>query len=91
MIDVIFISLLCTGVFILFNGEGMIFSELANYIRSKVKEVYLKPFFGCLPCMSSFWTIAYVSSFGNLFQLETLFIMVATCGLNYLIGIKISE
>jgi len=91
MIDVLFISLLCTGVFILFNGEGMILSDLGNYIRSKVKETYLKPLFGCLPCMSSFWTAVYVSLFGNLFQLETLFVMVAVCGLNYIIGTKISE
>lgn len=90
MLDVIFISLFCTGIFILFNGEGMLFEGLGNFIRMHIDEVFLKPFFGCLPCMASVWTCVYTYTFAE-FNIQTLFVMLAVCGLNYLIATKISE
>lgn len=53
-------------------GDGDIFGALAREIRaraskhSELGDKLTKPIFGCLYCMSSFWSIVYLLLFSSL-------------------------
>ena len=99
MIHAIFISLLILGIYvttwpgmIFYKPARFIYKTLARFIhllgaeRTKAHEVALiicKPFFRCLICMSSVWTIVIWLVDDHYFMLLPMILVVA--GLNTLI------
>lgn len=59
MISPIYISLYCTGLFIVMNGENMLLVPVANFLTSKLPQWICKPLYECIVCMASFWSISY--------------------------------
>lgn len=79
----IIISLVCVGIYVT-TWEGMIFYKLANRIKSVLEKRKLsmlhKPLFGCLTCMSSFWTL--VAWFIDDCNFHLLWVMLCVAGIN---------
>jgi len=74
MLQLIEISLICTGIHVCFF-EGMIFGKLG----SRMEAWYYKPLAMCLPCMASVWTIVLTQSV----NIKDILIV---CGMNAIIA-----
>lgn len=78
MLQLIEISLICTGIHVCFM-EGMVFEKLRIERYLKVSDWLLKPLYGCLPCMASFWSIVL------LWRVD-IKAMLIICGINAIIA-----
>lgn len=76
MLQLIEISLICTGIHICFM-EGMILYKLR--IDRYLPEWAVKPLYDCLPCMASFWSIVL------LWRVD-IKAMLIICGINAIIA-----
>lgn len=74
MLQLIEISLICTGIHVCFF-DGMIFGQLGN----RMEAWYYKPLAMCLPCMASVWTIVLTQSV----NIKDILIV---CGMNAIIA-----
>ncbi len=74
MLQLIEISLICTGIHVCFF-EGMIFGKLSEYMQHWI----FKPVAMCLPCMASLWTILLMWRI----DIKAIFIV---CGMNAIIA-----
>lgn len=78
MLQLIEISLICTGIHACFM-EGMIFYNIRLERSIKVPEWLLKPLYDCLPCMASLWTCLI------LWRID-IEAMLIVCGMNTIIA-----
>lgn len=92
MLQLIEISLICTGIHVSFM-EGMIFSKIRldlildifrhtynDYSKiDKIVEIITKPLYDCLPCMASVWTILIMREI----DIKSI---VIVCGMNAIIA-----
>jgi hypothetical protein len=74
LLDVIEISLICTGIHVCF-WEGMIFGKLGE----RMQHWIFKPVAMCLSCMASVWSILLTMTID-------LKLMLAVCGMNTIIA-----
>jgi hypothetical protein len=74
MLQLIEISLICTGIHVCFM-EGMVFGSIGN----KLEHWIFKPIAMCLPCMASFWTCVI------LWEID-IKAMLIVCGMNAIIA-----
>lgn len=74
MLQLIEISLICTGIHVCFM-QGMIF----GWLGEKMEHWLFKPLAMCLPCMASFWTIVIE------FDINIPHILIV-CGMNTIIA-----
>jgi hypothetical protein len=85
------VSLSCVGLYIAFNGPGMIFNSLANWLTIHLPEYVRKPLFDCLTCMGSFWTLLWwVAVFGFTFNWWLPFCVFIVVGTNAIATLFVS-
>lgn len=80
------ISLTCIGLYVAFNGPGMVLNGLANFLTIHLPEYVRKPIFDCLVCMASVWTIVWwVALFGLWLTWWLPFCILLVAGINVLV------
>jgi hypothetical protein len=80
LINCLAVAFLCLGMHIACAWDGMIFSNLCNWIYFRVPAWISKPFFACPYCMSSVYTVVYCL-FTNDFNVLIIIKIPITCGM----------
>jgi len=83
MIEIaLIISLKIIAIHVCF-WDGMIFAPLIKVLYLyKLNDFIKKPLYGCVICMSSFWTILFYLS-SDSFEISNLFpLILIVCGIN---------
>ena len=76
-------SLWCFGVYAVFDNNHLL-GHAGNWIEKHTSENFIRPLFGCPPCMASaHGTIIGLCLFG--FSLTIIPYVVMLCGLNFII------
>lgn len=78
------VSLICLTVHVVLTWDGMIFFEAGEYLTAIFGPVTMKPFFGCLICMCSVWSIAFWFITGHSFEWNLIPAILITGGFNTL-------
>lgn len=87
--QIIITSLVINAIFWLMNSDGSFMYNIAQYLHTNINEQALKPLFGCMACMASFWGLLACVYFGiGLYDVVPFILSV--CGLN-IIASKINE
>lgn len=76
-------SLWCYGIYAVFDNDHLL-GPLGDWIESNTSTTFIRPLFGCPPCMASFHggVLGFVM-FGLTWTV--LPYMICLCGLNYII------
>jgi len=101
------ISLICVGIYattwpgmIFCRLARWIEAKILSLCKLFTKEMTVahrwvlticKPLFGCLICMSSFWTIFYWIISGSPLSIHIVSLMLTVCGINVIITAVISH
>ena len=80
------VSLFCTGIFIVMNGEDMLLVQVANFLSSRLAEWICKPLFECLPCMASIWSVVLWLAWQRSLSFTLLVVIPIVCGMNGIVS-----
>ena len=80
LFDCLAVSFLCVGMHIACAWQGMIFSDICNWIYFRVPTWISKPLFACPYCMASVYTVVYCL-FTHDVDMFILIKIPITCGL----------
>lgn len=86
------VSLACTAIHVAVTWDGMILNKvkvLAEFLDWS--EYATKPLYGCLICMSSFWTVFFWLCYIKPITFELLFAVLITCGINVVVRCIINQ
>ena len=87
--QIIITSLVINAIFWLMNSDESFMYNIAQYLHRNIDEQVLKPFFGCLACMSSIWGLLACVYF-EIGLYDVLPFILAVCGLNIIMS-KVNE
>jgi hypothetical protein len=81
---IIITTLVINAIFWLMNSDESFLYKFSQYLQTNINEQPLKPLFGCLACMASFWGLVASVYFGlDLIQVPAF--ILAVCGLNIIV------
>lgn len=76
----------CTGMFVAFNGPGMILNSVSDNLDLFCPEWLRKPLYECLSCMASIWSVVLWIAIYQSLSFKLIVAIVITCGMNTVVA-----